>query len=312
MELAEIPGIKVINMSWKTPGCNSNIPDAEACEYIWNEKGIVLIAAAGNGPNAINSCGSDGHGYLYPASYDHTIAVGAINHLFPTGTNDPDLGMSNWKDVIPNIIGNPTTTSSLNDKVDVFAPGFYLYTTGLNNQYWLRATNSIDHGASTSLAAPIVAGVVALMFSVNPDLTPDQVRDILKYTADDISQIPENAPYLSYLAPNTGRINAYRAVKTAQCMLNPTTGLDLAMQNSVLDSFEEPDIETQQPWRSEDIWVRNQNDGLLVKEHQNPEYDPNNPNYVYVRVTNNSCEASTGTDNLKTLLGKSEYFIFVG
>ena len=49
----------------------------------------------------------------------------------------------------------------------------------------------------------------------------------------------------------------------------PTPGLDLAMQNSDLDDFNEPDTMTQHPWNSEDIWVRNQDDGLLVDVHQN-------------------------------------------
>jgi len=296
------PGVRVINIS--SGHCDSSPAKEELFRILWEDYGDVVVCASGNGPNG-TSCDSDGHGYMYPASYDHTISVGAISHLLPIGTNDPELGESNWRDVIPNIINNPTTTSSLNDKVDIFSPGFYITATIPNNGYDIFAMNSAIHGAGTSYASPIVAGTVALMFSINPNLTPDQVRDILKTTADDISQIPENSPFLNYLSPNIGRLNAYRAVLTAQCMLNPTTGLDLLMQNSDLDNFDEPDIETQQPWRSEDIWVRNQNDGLLINEHQNPEYDPNNPNYVYVKVTNNSCETSTGTDNLKLYWAKA-------
>ncbi len=307
--LSQIPGVKVINMSWKTPGCNSNPVDAMVCEEIWTGSGgfppVVLIAAGGNGPNGGNSCGTDGNGYLYPAAYKHTIAVGAISHLFPIGTNDTDLGESNWKDVIPNIIDNSTTTSSLNDKIDIFAPGFYLYCTALNNSYQLRAVNSAEYGAGTSLASPIVAGTVALMFAVNPSLTPDDVREILLNTAENISLIPQNSPYIGYLSPNTGRLNAYRAVLIAKCMANPTQGLDLAIQNSNLDTFAEPDITTEYLWRSEDIWVRNQDDGKLIDVHQNPEYSPTQPNYVYVRVTNNSCETSTDTDLLKLYWAKA-------
>lgn len=93
-------------------------------------------------------------------------------------------------------------------------------------------------------------------------------------------------------------------------MVNPTPGLDLAMQNSNLDDFVEPDTQTEVLWNSEDIWVRNQDDGTLVDVHQNPEYNPSSPNYVYVRVTNNSCETSTGTDSLKLYWAKASTSLY--
>ncbi|MFT4800910.1 MAG: hypothetical protein ACI93N_000675, partial [Flavobacteriaceae bacterium] len=187
-----------------------------------------------------------------------------------------------------------------NDKVDVTAPGILVL--GITNDY-----NNYPSGyrlkIGTSTATPFVSALAALIFSVNPSLTPVQVKDIIKNTADDIYYLPYNEEFEGLLG--TGRINAYRAVKTAKCMLTPTAGIDLAMQNSEVDVFEEPDTETEYPWQSKDIWVRNQDDGLLIKEHQNPEYHPSNPNYVYVRVTNNSCEATTGNDPLKLYWAKA-------
>ncbi len=285
-ELAQIPGVKVINCSWLEE-CSFDPINAGIYEQIWNN-GITVICAAGNGVHGAH-CGN-GHDYVYPASYDHTISVTAIGHIFPIG----DEGMHDWKDVHERIIGSDYIATH-NDKVDISAPGYSVPVLADNNSY------GNSHG--TSIASPMVAGVVALMLAVNPNLIPDQIRDILKSTADDIYYIPQNEPYIGLLG--TGRVNAYAAVLTAQCMLNPTTGLDLAMQNSELDSFEEPDTETEYPWHSSDIWVRNQNDGFLTKVHENPEYSSSNPNYVYVRVTNNSCEASTGTDNLKLYWAKA-------
>jgi len=290
--LSQISGVRIINGSW-LDSCSYSPVNAAVYEEIWNS-GVIPIFAAGNG----TTCGGPNN-YVYPAAYNHTIAVSAVGHLFPIGTNDPVLGISNWKDVHERVIGDPTTTAQHNDKIDICASGFNITTTRNNNAYGVSAVNS----PGTSLSSPMVAGVAALMLSVNPNLTPDEIRTILKDTADDIYQIPENTPYIGLLG--AGRVNAYAAVLTAQCMLTPTTGIDLAMQNSELDSFDEPDTETEHPWRSTDIWVRNQNDGLLTKVHQNPEYDPNNPNYVYVRVTNNSCEASTGTDSLKLYWAKA-------
>jgi serine protease len=62
----------------------------------------------------------------------------------------------------------------------------------------------------TSHATPIVAGVCALMKSINPCLTPAQAQSIIKATADPIAD--------AYLYPGqlgAGRINAFEAVKLA-------------------------------------------------------------------------------------------------
>ncbi|WP_114491456.1 S8 family serine peptidase [Candidatus Ulvibacter alkanivorans] len=289
-EMAQIPGVKVINGSWYD-SCSPSSINAMVYEDIWN-MGITPIFAAGNG----NTCGSDPTTYVYPAAYDHTIAVSAVGHISPRGTNHPVYGIVSWKDVHNRIGNDPTTTMTHNDKVDVCAPGYRLYTLDNNNSY--RNTSF-----GTSLSSPMVAGLAALLLDVNPNLTPNQIRDIIKNTADNIYEIPENAPYQGLLG--TGRINAYRAVLTAQCMANPTTGLDLAMRNSNVDDGTEPDNSTQQPWQSNDIWVRNQDDGIYNDDHQNPEYDPNDPNYVYVRVSNNSCDSSSGNDQLKLYWAKA-------
>lgn len=77
---------------------------------------------------------------------------------------------------------------------------------------------------------------------------------------------------------------------------NPT--LDLMIRDSREDVGEEPNNRTEHMWASNDIYVRNQNDGKLIHTHQNPEYKNNGQNYIYVRVTNNSCKTSSGTDTV--------------
>ena len=56
----------------------------------------------------------------------------------------------------------------------------------------------------------------------------------------------------------------------------------------------EPDPSAQPMYISDDIWVRNTNDGLANQDHQNPEYriPSGPPNYVYVRVRNRGCTGS--------------------
>ena len=292
LDLSLFPGVKVINIS--VGNCDYSPIAEDLYREIWEDNGVVVVCAAGNAVET-GSCNGDPEQYVYPASYEHTISVTSVGHLFHIGTNDPILGMSNWKDVHESIIGDPNSTTQHNDKVDICAPGYRITTTTNDNNYVVNG--------GTSFASPIVAGVVALMYSVNPNLSPAEVRDILKNTADNIYQIPENAPYIGLLG--TGRVNAFRAVMEAQCMLNPIPGLDLAMQNSDMDDFSEPDTETEIVWNSGDIWVRNEDDGTLIDVHQNPEYHPTDPNYVYVRVTNNSCETSSGNDNLKLYWAKA-------
>lgn len=57
------------------------------------------------------------------------------------------------------------------------------------------------------------------------------------------------------------------------------------------DAAVEPDPLMEPMWQSEDIWVRNQKDGLTAQNHQNPVHRPtgSQPNYVYVRVRNAAC-----------------------
>lgn len=88
----------------------------------------------------------------------------------------------------------------------------------------------------------------------------------------------------------------------AQAMI-PTRNIDLYMRDSVDDFGVEPDVVNPYTWMSPDIWIRHQND--YIDQHQNPEYSPINPNYIYVRVTNRGCSTSTGTEQLKVYWSKA-------
>ncbi len=76
--------------------------------------------------------------------------------------------------------------------------------------------------------------------------------------------------------------------------------------DSPTDTGIEPDPDPVPMWQSEDIWARNQNDGLTVQDHQNPEYRaPGMPtNYVYLRIRNRSCGAA-GTGTVKLYWAKA-------
>lgn len=81
--------------------------------------------------------------------------------------------------------------------------------------------------------------------------------------------------------------------------------MDLYTKDEPSDIGIEP-YSTNTPWASEDIWVRRQNDGIQNQVHENPEYYAlaGNYNYVYVKVRNRGCTASTGNEELKLYWAK--------
>lgn len=293
-ELAQESGVRVINYSYG--GCTYSSVQAELYRAIRQDFGVLVVASAGNGDgdgdgDGDSTCGNPNN-YVYPASYDHVLSVSSVGHTFPTGNDDPTWGMIEWRDVHQSVydpLNIEKYTHQHNDKVDILAPGYAVWTTGENNTYkktW-----------GTSLSSPMVAGAAALVLSTNPSLSANQVENILKNTADDIFWIPYNQPYIGKLG--SGRLNVFRAVKTTQCMnvLNPK--LNLVVRDTNEDVGNQPNNQSTVFNRSEDIWVRNQNDGRYNETHQNVEYDPSNPNYVYIRVTNYGCKTSSGNDELR-------------
>lgn len=110
------------------------------------QQGLVLVAAAGN---------SGAPGLSYPAVNNNTIAVGATDRFH-----------------------NLANFSSTGAAIDIVAPGLNVLTTQLNNSYTVRS--------GTSLAAPHVSGLAALILSRNPTLNAQQVRTLIQSTAKDL------------------------------------------------------------------------------------------------------------------------------
>ena len=240
----------------------------DAIVYAYN-KGCLIICAAGNQP--------PGQSVQYPASHPLVFSVGATNQ------ND----------------NHPANFGRFGPVLDIAAPGQDIRTTGLNDSY------STANG--TSFAAPIVSGTAALMKSINPCLTPEWTKRLLMATAEKVGGYDYNwdaqrAGHSKELGH--GRLNAHDAVKAAQDAGSAT--LDLYMR----DRYNDTGLEPGYPWTwdfddSPDIWVRNQDDGLAVHEHENPEYQVATPVYVYVRVGNKSCVASSGTEELALYWSKA-------
>jgi thermitase len=146
-----------------------------AVNYAWNA-GCVVVGAVGNHNR------SDP---FYPAAYDNVIGVSA--------TDQSDVKAS-WSNYGPHVA--------------VAAPGVSIYST-----YWNNGS-TYAHMGGTSMAAPHVAGVAALLFAQDGTRTNATVRAIIEDSADDLG----DAGWDQY--HGHGRVNAYRAV-IAQQQLTP-------------------------------------------------------------------------------------------
>jgi len=116
-----------------------------------------------------------------------------------------------------------TYFSSQGPYVDFVAPGSSIYTTKMGGTY--------DYTAGTSFSSPITAGVIALLFSNNPSMSPDQVYDALKNSSVDLGAPGRDDSY------GWGRIDAYGALGGST---PPTVSIDdvsIAEGNSGLTAF---------------------------------------------------------------------------
>jgi flagellar hook assembly protein FlgD len=129
--------------------------------------GVVVVAAAGN---------DDTDSDVYPAAYEEVIAVSAVD-----------------KD------DNITFFSNYGNYIDLSAPGEAIYSTLPHNRFGFMD--------GTSMAAPVVSGVAALVLSKNPYLSVSQVRDILFRSAVDLGSKGWDEFY------GYGRVDANRALK---------------------------------------------------------------------------------------------------
>jgi len=219
-------GARVINASW-TNTCNYSEIDQLVIDEIHNN-GTVIVVAAGNGFAGANggTCGGPNN-YVYPASYNHVISISSVGHadVGYTYNNIPML----WRDRVEQLIGDPNSTHQNNDMVDLRVAGF--------NVVGATAVSDSSYGGAwgTSLAAPQVAGVVALLFSVNNCLNPNEIESILKLTSANLDDIPENQTYIGKLG--AGRIDAGKATKIAWQM-NPSNGGEVLIKDRNFDKWD--------------------------------------------------------------------------
>lgn len=160
-------GAKIISMSLGGPFSEVVY---DAIKYAYNES-VLLVAAAGNLGTPQKT---------YPAGLDEVISVTAfdINHSIPEWIYNQGPNFGDW--------------------IELAAPGNEIFSTKPNQTY--------ESHNGTSMAAPHVAGLAALVWGRYPNLTRDSVRYWLRATADDMGVAYFDKHY------GYGRINAESAV----------------------------------------------------------------------------------------------------
>ncbi|HET6566854.1 MAG TPA: S8 family serine peptidase, partial [Rhodothermales bacterium] len=191
-------GARIVNMSFGKDYSPQKAAVDAAVRYA-QEKGVLLIHAAGNdGADIDSSANFPSKAFLNgTGTANNWIEVGASS--FAPG---PDF-VAYW--------------SNYGQEVDVFAPGVAIYSTAPGQRY--RTTQG------TSLSAPVVTGVAALIESYYPQFTATQVRDIIlqsavRYPGEQVD-IPGTGDFqvdFSQLSASGGVVNAYNALKRAQEM----------------------------------------------------------------------------------------------
>jgi serine protease AprX len=185
--------IRVVNLSLESTQAESYATDPldAAVESAWFN-GIVVVAAAGNRGTA-----SDAVNYA-PGNDPYAIAVGGVDDQGTKDTND-DL-MADWS--------SRGTTQDGFAKPDFYAPGAHIVSNLSPNSAFaslcptcLTANNEYIRAGGTSMAAPIVSGVVADILQKRPNWTPDQVKGAILHT---LKPLPSGGSEINAL-------NAYNA-----------------------------------------------------------------------------------------------------
>lgn len=187
----------IINNSWSCPpseGCSGH--EFIDIVRVLREAGIAVVVSAGNeGPR----CGSNRRA---PGFYSgEVISVGAFDQRNGRIASFSSRGPSEWNgDMGPNITGPGVAVRSAVPRG------------GLGNGLY-------DYKSGTSMSGPHVAGVIALMWSAQPDLVGrvDETMEILYKTATPRTVSQTCGPFDGRQVPNAtfghGMVNALEAVK---------------------------------------------------------------------------------------------------
>src|SRR5450755_4259488 len=199
-------GARVINMSFgKNLSPEKKWVDS-AVKYA-ETRGVLLVHAAGNDNADVDTTDN------FPSPHFKNSDYTASNWITVGASSDP-LAEENFK----------SYTASFSNygkkEVDIFAPGTHIYST-------LPGGNKYGNLDGTSMAAPVVTGVAALILEYFPTLSPEEVKYCIEKSAS-MPSVKAKKPGtenemvpLSELSTSGGILNAYGAVKLASAITDP-------------------------------------------------------------------------------------------
>jgi len=158
-------------------------------------KGVPMVFSAGNEPDSMT---------IWPSNLSGTIAVAATTMCDELKTAS-DCSPENW-------------SSNHGKDLDVSAPGVKIATSDMLGNFGFASGEYYLSFNGTSAACPNTAGVIALMLSVNNNLTGGQAREVLSRSCEKVGgyDYDENKVYGAWSTElGYGRVNAHRAVQDA-------------------------------------------------------------------------------------------------
>ncbi|BCL38172.1 hypothetical protein NSMS1_46190 [Nostoc sp. MS1] len=259
-------GARVINLSLGGPSPQSEL--LSAMQYAVS-KGAIIVSAAGN--EGVSAPG-------YPARYadQYGLAVGAVNY---------DRTLTDFS--------NRAGTTPL---AYITAPGAYddyfgigIYSTYPGNQY--------KDLSGTSMAAPHIAGVVALMLSAKSSLTDAQVRQILTSTAANGGTLPSvNAT--STTSSNTALSSSSSYTQASISLSSDTTASN--WNNNLYNNFDQPSSVKKDVFVNKSLWQQ------FIK------YQVTNENNKFARLDEENDSKTVGKKRKKILEDYNNWLLNLG
>lgn len=175
LEYARRMKVKIVNASWGGPGCSRALNDKVRDV---TSDGIIFVVASGNNGSNLD------HSPEFPAAFRHGLQV-------TVGSSGMQDGMSSFSNYSRTL-------------VDIFAPGFNIFSTLPNN--------AIGAETGTSMAAPYVSAALALLWSAKPSAGPEEIISAL------YSGVSKNPDYMN---TTEGRLDVAASLSAIQATQRP-------------------------------------------------------------------------------------------
>ncbi|MCW5753553.1 MAG: S8 family serine peptidase [Phycisphaeraceae bacterium] len=225
-------GIGVAGIAWNTRIMMIRVSDSSG-----GGSSIEILTrgarwAAENGAHVVSTSYTGVQNNAISTTGDYIRGLGVL-YLYAADNSNTNHSGFDWPNVI--IVGatdrfdNKASFSSFGRAVDLFAPGVDILST-CNGQSYCQMSG-------TSMATPLVNGVIGMMLSANPALSADLVEQLLFESCVDLG-IPGNDDYWGW-----GRVDLFEAVQRAAALSGPmppyaiddNAGIRIAGQTITLD-----------------------------------------------------------------------------